>query len=408
MKNIWRVIGVVAVGGLMGGACSSSSPGNTGSGGTSGTGGKAGTGGTTGSGGGTSTGGAKGSGGISGTGGVAGSGGAAGAGGGAGSGGAAGMSGGEIVVACTTGGAGGVDGGGGGGGGGGAGGMSTSAGGMDGGAAGMGGAGGRGRGGPGGAGARNGAGGRGGAGGGAGGGGGAMSGGAGMGGAAPSCQDFPTMAKGSSSFTLSSAAFGSCMPIPAENTCDQKPFPQGTSPALTWTAGPAGTMSYAIVLKDLSVLARYASTDSNYNKGFHYVMWDIPANVTSLPANMKDGFVSTDVSGALQWSNFNDYGYFGPCPNYDPMNPTAYDDSYAFLAYALPAAKTNIPAPQAGISTVRLLDGVLQANALAIAEYRGTSSAAASALPSDVLPPKDVAPCPTDGSVTCGCVKRAP
>jgi len=290
--------------------------------------------------------------------------------------------------------------------------MSTSAGGMDGGAAGMGGAGGRGRGGPGGAGARNGAGGRGGAGGGAGGGGGggggAMSGGAGMGGAAPSCQDFPTMAKGSSSFTLSSAAFGSCMPIPAENTCDQKPFPQGTSPALTWTAGPAGTMSYAIVLKDLSVLARYASTDSNYNKGFHYVMWDIPANVTSLPANMKDGFVSTDVSGALQWSNFNDYGYFGPCPNYDPMNPTGYDDSYAFLVYALPAAKTNIPAPQAGISTVRLLDGVLQANALAIAEYRGTSSAAASALPSDVLPPKDVAPCPTDGSVTCGCVKRAP
>src|SRR3569623_2025750 len=176
------------------------------------------------------------------------------------------------------------------------------------------------------------------------------------------------MAKGSSSFTLSSAAIGSCTPIPAENTCDQKPFPQGTSPALTWTAGPAGTMSNAIVLKDLSVLARYAATDSNYN----------------------------------------DYGYFGPCPNYDPMNPTSFDDSYAFLVYALPAAKTNIPAPQASISTVRLLEGVLQANALAIAESRGTSSAAASALPSDVLPPQDVAPCPTDGSVTCGCVKRAP
>jgi len=216
------------------------------------------------------------------------------------------------------------------------------------------------------------------------------------------------MAKGSSSFTLSSAAFGSCLPIPADNSCDQKPFPQGKSPALSWTAGPAGTMSYAIVLKDLSVLARYASSDANYNKGFHYVMWDIPASVTSLPANMQDGFVSPDVAGALQWSNFNDYGFFGPCPNYDPMNPTSYDDSYAFLVYALPTATTNIPAPQAGISTVRLLDGVFQTNALAIAEYRGTSSAAAATLPSDVLPPKDVAPCPTDRSLTCGCVKRGP
>lgn len=272
------------------------------------------------------------------------------------------------------------------------------------GAAGAGGAGGRGLGGRGGGGARGGAAGTTAAGGGgAGGAGGA----AGAGGAPPSCQEFPPLATGASSFTVSSPAFASCAPIPADHTCDQKAFPQGTSPALKWTAGPTGTMSYAVVLKDLSVIARYPSSDANYNKGFHYVMWDIPASVTELPANMMNGFVSTDIAGALQWSNFNDYGYFGPCPNYDPTMPTAYDDSYAFIVYALPSAKTMIPAPQMGISSVRLLDGLFQQNALATAEHRGTSSAASTGIPAGTLPPKDAAPCPSDGSLMCGCVMRA-
>ena len=211
---------------------------------------------------------------------------------------------------------------------------------------------------------------------------------------------------GPTSFTVSSTAFASCTPIPAESTCDQKPFPQGTSPDLKWTAGPTGTMSYAVVFKDLSVIARYATTDPNHNKGFHYIIWDIPASVMQLPAKMKNGFVSQDVPGALQWSNFNDYGFFGPCPNYDPTMPTSYNDSYAFVVYALPTAKTMIPAPQMGISPVRRLDALFQQNALATAEYRGTSSAASSGIPAGVLPPTDVAPCPTDNSVTCGCVMR--
>jgi phosphatidylethanolamine-binding protein (PEBP) family uncharacterized protein len=160
-----------------------------------------------------------------------------------------------------------------------------------------------------------------------------------------------------------------------------------------------------VVLKDLAVLARYAPSDSNYNKGFHYVMWDIPASTLSLPANMMGGHVSKDVQGAQQWSNFNDYGYFGPCPNFDPTMPTSYDDSYAFIVYALPTEKTAVPAPQAGISTVRRLDGAFQRVALATAEYRGTSRAASSGIPAGVLPPTAQPPCATDGSpMTCGCL----
>ena len=58
--------------------------------------------------------------------------------------------------------------------------------------------------------------------------------------------------------------------------------------------------------------------------------------------------------------------------------PTDFNDSYAFVVYALPTATAVVPAPQMGISTVRLMDDSFKAVALAVAEYRGTSSAHAS------------------------------
>jgi phosphatidylethanolamine-binding protein (PEBP) family uncharacterized protein len=233
---------------------------------------------------------------------------------------------------------------------------------------------------------------------------GGMSGGGGTAGAPPTCDQIPPLAMGDASFMISSPDFGSCMPIPASATCDGKPFPQGSSPKLTWSAGPSGTMSYAVVLKDLSVLARTDPTDPNYNRGYHYVMWDIPTTVTMLPAGMMDGFASPDVPGAAQWSNFNNYGFFGPCPNFDPTMPTDYNDSYAFEVYALPTAKADVPAPQSGMSTVRLLDDSFKLVALAVAEYRGTSSAHSSGIPCGVLPPMTQPPCPTTGTPPAGCL----
>jgi len=231
-----------------------------------------------------------------------------------------------------------------------------------------------------------------------------MSGSGGASGTPPTCQEIPPLAMGDASFMLSSPAFANCTPFPATATCDAKPFPQGSSPALTWTAGPSGTLSYAVVLKDLSVLARTASTDANYNRGYHYVMWNIPSAVMSLPAGMMGGFGSPDVPGAAQWSNFNDYGYFGPCPNFDPTMPTEYDDSYAFEVYALPVAKADVPAPMTGMSTVRQMDDYFKTVALAVAEYRGTSSAHSSGIPCGVLPPMTHPPCPSTGTPPDGCL----
>jgi phosphatidylethanolamine-binding protein (PEBP) family uncharacterized protein len=163
-------------------------------------------------------------------------------------------------------------------------------------------------------------------------------------------------------------------------------------------------MSYAVVFKDIAVLARTPSTDPNYNRGYHYVIWDIPASVTSLPAAMTGGHLSTEIPGARQWSNFNNYAYFGPCPNFDPAMPTDFDDSYSFVVYALPTARASVPAAQMGISTVRLMDDTFKTAALAVAEYRGTSSAHSSEVPAGVLPPMTMPPCPTEGTPPAGCL----
>jgi phosphatidylethanolamine-binding protein (PEBP) family uncharacterized protein len=158
-------------------------------------------------------------------------------------------------------------------------------------------------------------------------------------------------------------------------------------------------MSYALVFKDLSILARVdPSSNMAYNRGFHYVIWDIPADVTSLPAELSEGHLPEDVEGARQWSNFNNYGYFGPCPNFDPAQPRSQNDSYAFTLYALPTAVAEIALPTPGISTVRQLDNLFEAEALAIAEYRGTSDAWSIEIPPGTLPPMTNPPCPNDGS----------
>lgn len=221
----------------------------------------------------------------------------------------------------------------------------------------------------------------------------------------PSCEEIASVDATDDDFSVTVEGFDSCEPIPAVHTCEGKPFPEGTSPAISWTEGPEGTESYAVVFKDITILATTDPSNAMiYNRGYHWAMWDIPADTTELPAELGEGYNSEDVEGAVQWANFKDYSFFGPCPNFDPANPGSVEDSYSFTVYALPVTEAVIPAITG--STVRAMDDYFKSIALAVTEYRGTSDAQANELDPGLFPPTAVAPCPSVGEGPDGCLEK--
>ena len=58
------------------------------------------------------------------------------------------------------------------------------------------------------------------------------------------------------------------------------------SPAIEWSAPPAGTASFVLVFHDADALASNNSTDDM----LQWLVWNIPGNSTSLPQAMPDGF----------------------------------------------------------------------------------------------------------------------
>lgn len=114
-------------------------------------------------------------------------------------------------------------------------------------------------------------------------------------------------------FALTSSAFAEGAALPSEFTCDGA----DVSPPLSWTAGPEGTKSYAIVFADQS------------NGLTHAAIYDIPADVTSLPKNVEKKYEPAVPAGAKQPKSFRStvYGWAGPCPT--------GKHTYVFTIYAL-------------------------------------------------------------------------
>jgi phosphatidylethanolamine-binding protein (PEBP) family uncharacterized protein len=204
------------------------------------------------------------------------------------------------------------------------------------------------------------------------------------------CTDIASQKKGDAAFTVTSPDFTNCGEIPKAMTCDGNDFGTGASPKLEWTGAPATTKSFAVVFKDIS-LSNDVATE---RFGYHWVMWDIPATTTGLPAGMTGGYQSVEVPGAHQWSSLGSYGFFPPCPNpfRDPpmFMCSLTQDSYSFTVYALPVAKlseipaaidtaTSMPAAAGWNWVVNMAHYVESLDAVAVAEYRGTSKAWAKA-----------------------------
>jgi para-nitrobenzyl esterase len=105
-------------------------------------------------------------------------------------------------------------------------------------------------------------------------------------------------AKGNTKLTVTSPAFKNMGDIPFENT----QYQGNKFPGLEWTAGPAGTKTYVVIMQDTDVLRNGAPI-------LHWTMVDIPATMTKLAAGMTDAPAGTmhgpNIRGMMQ-------AYMGP------------------------------------------------------------------------------------------------
>ena len=101
------------------------------------------------------------------------------------------------------------------------------------------------------------------------------------------------------------------------------------SPSLKWSNAPAGTKSFAVTVYDPD-----APTGSGW---WHWVVFNIPANVTSLPKGVGNPASGQTPSGAVQSkTDFGKTGYGGPCP---PKGDKPH--RYIFSVYALSVDKID-------------------------------------------------------------------
>ncbi len=94
------------------------------------------------------------------------------------------------------------------------------------------------------------------------------------------------------------------------------------SPELHWSYAPKGTKSFAVTVFD---------PDSNMGKGWwHWVVFDIPASISSLPADFGNITKPHTIKTIQSINDFGEIGYSGACP---PEGDRPH--RYVFSVYAL-------------------------------------------------------------------------
>lgn len=125
------------------------------------------------------------------------------------------------------------------------------------------------------------------------------------------------------------------------------------SPALKWTPGPQETKSYALTVYDPD-----APTGSGW---WHWVVYNVPANVTELAAGAGDATGQLLPSGASQGrTDYGSYAFGGACP---PQGDKPH--RYIFTVHALKIEKIDIPVD----SSAALIGFMINANSLGKASF---------------------------------------
>jgi para-nitrobenzyl esterase len=176
-------------------------------------------------------------------------------------------------------------------------------------------------------------------------------------------------AKTNLKLTVTSPAFKTGGDIPFENTS----YRANIFPGLTWSKGPYGTRTYAVIMQDDDALPRGAPV-------LHWTMYDIPVDVRKLDAGM-----TAPPTGASNGPNMfgANHSYMGP---HTPPGPRHH---YHFQVFALDAAIAPTPVPD-----YAALTGAMKGHVLASGEVVGLGRVDPNAPPR--VPPKPPAAPPAD------------
>jgi len=146
---------------------------------------------------------------------------------------------------------------------------------------------------------------------------------------------------------LTSPAFSSMEAIPGRFTCDGPDI----SPPLRWIGVPSAATSLILICDD---------PDAPMGTWVHWVCYDIPASVDSLPEHIPAA--DSLPGGGMQGVNdFGKVGYGGPCP-------PGGTHRYFFKLYALDAP-LNLPAGKSKKDIEKAMRGHLLAKGELVGTY---------------------------------------
>ena len=165
------------------------------------------------------------------------------------------------------------------------------------------------------------------------------------------------------------------------------------NPKISWSKGPKGTQSYAIIASDPDVPTirtdmnkegKTLPADMPRRTFYHWVLVDIPATTTSIaegadadgaqPHGKPPGPTKLGVRGINDYTaafasndemKGNYGGYDGPCPPWNDLRL----HHYHFTVYALDVPKLDLPADFGGAEALAAMKGHILAQGSTIGTY---------------------------------------
>jgi Raf kinase inhibitor-like YbhB/YbcL family protein len=168
-----------------------------------------------------------------------------------------------------------------------------------------------------------------------------------------------TKSKSSPKFVLSSPDPHLTAKVPEAYTANVFGCTGGNmSPPLQWSGEPAGAKSYVVTLFD-------PDERSGPSGWWHWIVYNLPANVHSLPKGAGAEHSTLLPPGTMQGrTDLGNDAYHGPCPDKGQA-----PHRYTFTVYALSVEKVDVPPDSSGAMILSTANEHVLGKAVLVAHY---------------------------------------